>query len=107
MTANSKSFDSAHPFFDDGAKEEQNDGRNCTKPKDAQILRRHGGNIIGIEFAGDVFASSLVLIGIILAAKPADEEHPYGHGRVETLSAFVLGLILMAAGALVSWNSLS
>ncbi len=61
----------------------------------------------GIEFAGDVFASSLVLIGIILAAKPADEEHPYGHGRVETLSAFVLGLILMAAGALVSWNSLS
>lgn len=60
----------------------------------------------GIEFAGDVLASSLVLIGIILAAKPADEDHPYGHGRVETLSAFVLGLILMAAGVFVSWNSL-
>ncbi len=60
----------------------------------------------GIEFAGDVLASSLVLIGIILAAKPADAQHPYGHGRVETLSAFVLGLILMAAGVIVSWNSL-
>lgn len=60
----------------------------------------------GIEFAGDVLASSLVLIGIILAAKPADAQHPYGHGRVETLSAFVLGLILMAAGVFVSWNSL-
>ncbi len=60
----------------------------------------------GIEFAGDVLASSLVLIGIILAAKPADAQHPYGHGRVETLSAFVLGLILMTAGVIVSWNSL-
>lgn len=60
----------------------------------------------GIEFAGDVLASSLVLIGIILAAKPADAQHPYGHGRVETLSAFVLGLILMAAGVIVGWNSL-
>jgi len=60
----------------------------------------------GIEFAGDVLASSLVLIGIIVAAKPADAQHPYGHGRVETLSAFVLGLILMAAGVLVSVNSL-
>jgi cation diffusion facilitator family transporter len=60
----------------------------------------------GIEFAGDVLASTLVLIGIIVASKPADDQHPYGHGRVETLSAFVLGLILMAAGAVVSWNSL-
>lgn len=60
----------------------------------------------GIEFAGDVLASSLVLIGVIIAAKPADAQHPYGHGRVETLSAFVLGLILVAAGVLVGWNSL-
>lgn len=60
----------------------------------------------GIEFSGDVLASSLVLIGVILAAKPADAQHPYGHGRVETLSAFVLGLILMVAGVIVSWNSL-
>jgi cation diffusion facilitator family transporter len=59
----------------------------------------------GIEFAGDVLASSLVLVGVIIAAKPADAQHPYGHGRVETLSAFVLGLILMAAGLLVGWNS--
>lgn len=60
----------------------------------------------GIEFAGDVLASTLVLIGIIVASKPADEQHPYGHGRVETLSAFVLGLILILAGAIVGWNSL-
>ena len=60
----------------------------------------------GIEFAGDVLASSLVLVSVIVASKPADDQHPYGHGRVETLSAFVLGMMLMIAGAGVSWTSL-
>jgi cation diffusion facilitator family transporter len=60
----------------------------------------------GIEFSGDVLASSLILISIIVASKPADDQHPYGHGRVETLGAFVLGLILIVAGLGVSWASL-
>jgi divalent metal cation (Fe/Co/Zn/Cd) transporter len=34
----------------------------------------------GFEFLGDVLASILVLAGMILAAKPPDAEHPYGHG---------------------------
>lgn len=60
----------------------------------------------GIEFGGDVLASTLVLVGVIIAARPADDQHPYGHGRVETLSAFALGLLLLPAGILVSWSSL-
>lgn len=60
----------------------------------------------GIEFAGDVLASSLVLVSVIVASRPADDQHPYGHGRIETLSAFVLGMMLMIAGAGVSWTSL-
>lgn len=60
----------------------------------------------GIEFSGDVLASSLILLSIIVASKPADDQHPYGHGRVETLGAFVLGLILIVAGIGVSWASL-
>ena len=36
----------------------------------------------GIESAGDVLASGLVLLGLIIAAKPPDAEHPYGHGRL-------------------------
>ncbi len=60
----------------------------------------------GIEFSGDVLASSLILVSIIVASKPADDQHPYGHGRVETLGAFVLGLILIVAGIGVSWASL-
>jgi cation diffusion facilitator family transporter len=60
----------------------------------------------GLEFAGDVLASSIVLLGMILAVKPADSDHPYGHGRIETLAAFVVGLILAAGGAGICWNSL-
>jgi cation diffusion facilitator family transporter len=60
----------------------------------------------GLEFAGDVLASTIVLLGLIVAARPADPNHPYGHGRIETLAAFVVGLILMAGGAGICWNSL-
>ena len=52
----------------------------------------------GIEFAGDVLASTVVLLGMIVAVKPADENHPYGHGRIETLAAFIVGIILVAGG---------
>jgi cation diffusion facilitator family transporter len=60
----------------------------------------------GVEFAGDVLASAVVLVGLIVAGKPADENHPYGHGRIESLGAFVVGLILVAGGVGVCWNAL-
>jgi cation diffusion facilitator family transporter len=60
----------------------------------------------GIEFAGDVLASTVVLFGLIAASKPADDDHPYGHGRIETLAAFVVGLVLSAGGLGICWNSL-
>ena len=60
----------------------------------------------GLEFAGDVLASTVVLIGLIVAVRPADENHPYGHGRVETLAAFLVGVILVAGGIGICWNSL-
>lgn len=60
----------------------------------------------GVEFAGDVLASAVVFLGMIVAAKPADENHPYGHGRVETLAALGVGLVVTAGGAGISWNSL-
>jgi len=53
----------------------------------------------GFESAGDVVTSSVVLFGLMLASRPADENHPYGHGRSEILSGLVVGLILAAAGS--------
>src|SRR5579863_3032094 len=60
----------------------------------------------GIESAGDVLASGLVLLGLIIAAKPPDTEHPYGHGRLETLSALAVGMLLVATGVLIAFESL-
>ena len=60
----------------------------------------------GFEFAGDVLASSIVLVGMRVAARPADENHPYGHGRFETLSAFVVGVVLAIGGATICYQSL-
>ena len=61
---------------------------------------------VGIEFAGDVMASGAVLLGSMLAARPADQDHPYGHGRIETLAGLLVGLILVFGGAGICFRSL-
>jgi cation diffusion facilitator family transporter len=71
-------------------------------------LLTHSTSVVatGFEFAGDVLASSIVVVGMGVAARPADANHPYGHGRFETLSAFVVGVILSAAGVMIGFQSL-
>jgi cation diffusion facilitator family transporter len=59
----------------------------------------------GFEFAGDVLASTIVLIGMRAAARPADDNHPYGHGLFETLAAVAVGAILALAGGLICYAS--
>jgi cation diffusion facilitator family transporter len=60
----------------------------------------------GLESASDVFASGFVLLGLTLAAKPPDDDHPYGHGRAETLTGLLIGLGLGAGGSLICYGSL-
>lgn len=51
-----------------------------------------------IESSADVFSSILVLVGLKFSSKPADENHPYGHGRYEVLSTFaVIGFLVVSA----------
>lgn len=51
-----------------------------------------------IESTTDIFASLLVLFGIKYATRPADKNHPYGHGRAEPLITFlVVGFLIMSA----------
>ena len=57
--------------------------------------------------ASDVFASGFVLLGLTLAAKPADKDHPYGHGRIEILTGLLIGLSLSAGGALICYGSIA
>jgi cation diffusion facilitator family transporter len=56
----------------------------------------------GFESAADVFTSGLVLVGMTIASRPADENHPYGHGRVEILTGLFLGFFLFGAGVLIA-----
>jgi cation diffusion facilitator family transporter len=71
-------------------------------------MRGHSTAVVsdGLESAGDVLASGLVLLGLVLAARPPDAEHPYGHGRVETLSALAVGIMLVISGSLISARAL-
>lgn len=43
----------------------------------------------------DSLSSVILLIGLYVSTKPADNEHPFGHGRAEIIASFVLGLILV------------
>lgn len=61
----------------------------------------------GMESASDVFSSGVVFTGLVIASRPADSNHPYGHGRVEILSGLLLGLTLFGAGVLISWIAFS
>ena len=60
----------------------------------------------GLEAAGDVLSSGIVYAGLWLASKPPDYEHPYGHGRYETLAGLAVGTILLLAGIIIFWHGL-
>lgn len=60
----------------------------------------------GFESAGDVVAATAVFFGFAIASRPADEEHPYGHGRYETVTGLIVGLILFVAGIGICYRSL-
>lgn len=59
-----------------------------------------------IESLVDVFASILVLIGLRYAARPADENHPYGHGKAEPLITFLVVGFLIISAAIIAYQSI-
>src|SRR5580658_8981931 len=59
----------------------------------------------GLENAGDLFGSGLVLYALYVASKPPDKEHPYGHGRSETIAGLAVGFLLGASGLLICYES--
>jgi len=61
----------------------------------------------GFESAADILMSGLVLFGLWVAAKPADEDHPYGHGRFEILTGLAIGAVLATAGLGICWRALA
>ncbi len=54
-----------------------------------------------LHSASDIVATSVVLVGIKVAQKPADSEHPYGHGKVEPIAAAFVGVTLIFAAFII------
>lgn len=59
-----------------------------------------------IESITDVFASLILLVGIKYAQRPADDNHPYGHGKIEPLLTFVVVAFLMTSATLIAYESI-
>jgi len=59
-----------------------------------------------IESTTDIFASFLVLFGIKYSNKPADDNHPYGHGRAEPLITFLVVGFLITSATIIAYESI-
>ena len=61
----------------------------------------------GINSTSDVAYGIVVRIFIRLSGKPADEEHPYGHDRLEAIAAVVVGAFVITTAISIFWSSIN
>ena len=68
----------------------------------------HSGAMISdaIHSASDVFSTIIVMVGIHLAGRKSDKEHPYGHERMECVAAIVLATVLAVTGLGIGWSAI-
>lgn len=59
-----------------------------------------------IESVSDIFSSLLVLFGIKYSSRPADKNHPYGHGRAEPLVTFLVVGFLVTSAVIIAYQSI-
>lgn len=59
------------------------------------------------ESAGDVFSSFIIFLGLRISAKPADEDHPFGHGKVEPVISFLVVIFLIGSAAFIAFQAIS
>lgn len=59
-----------------------------------------------IESTTDIFSSLLVLLGLKYAKRPADENHPYGHGKIEPLITFLVVAFLVTSATIIAYESI-
>ena len=73
----------------------------------AGILGRSGAMVSdAVHSLSDVFATFIAWIGVRLSKREEDEEHPYGHERLECVASLALGLILAGTGIGIGWSGI-
>lgn len=67
----------------------------------------HSNTILSdaLESIVNVVAGTFALYSLVLSAKPRDSDHPYGHGKVEFISAGIEGGLVVVAGGLIIWRA--
>jgi cation diffusion facilitator family transporter len=60
----------------------------------------------GVHNAGDVIATVAALGSAKVAQKPADEDHPYGHGKSELIGSAIVSIIMVIAAFFIAYHSL-
>ncbi|MGI6033365.1 MAG: cation diffusion facilitator family transporter [Coriobacteriales bacterium] len=60
----------------------------------------------GIHSIFDAASNLIALAGIAIAGRPADEDHPYGHGKYEAFASMGIGVLLLMAAYEVGWNAI-
>jgi len=60
----------------------------------------------GIESAADISSSLIVWCGLRISVAPPDAEHPYGHGKAESIAALIVSLTLVGAAVLIAGQSI-
>lgn len=59
-----------------------------------------------LHSTSDIVGSFVILFGVRIAAKPPDEEHPYGHGKAENIASIIVALLLIIVGIEISISSI-
>lgn len=73
----------------------------------AGILAGSGAMISdAVHSASDVFSTFVVIIGVSLSEKKSDEDHPYGHERMECIASFILAAVLAATGLGIGYSGI-
>ena len=60
----------------------------------------------GVESIADVVSSLIVWRGVVVAAQPPDEHHPYGHGKAEPVAAATVGFLLIVAAGWIVFHAM-
>ncbi|HVU15673.1 MAG TPA: cation diffusion facilitator family transporter [Candidatus Didemnitutus sp.] len=59
----------------------------------------------GTESLLDVLASAFVWVGVRVAGRPPDADHPYGHGKADAIAALAASAVVFAAAGFVGWHA--
>lgn len=60
----------------------------------------------GVHSFSDLLTDFFAIIGNIMAKKPADEKHPYGHGKIEYLTSIGISIVILILGFSIIYNSM-